>query len=101
VPGMEYREEIVWRRVTIRRGDEVTVLPSAPGRRDGFVGQFLRAKVDLAGQVLEIEVYGARKGRTRSWRTLYPERVRGRRQGPTRPKRGRTVQQPGHDGPGY
>lgn len=60
----------------IRKGDTVHVDPSQPGKHDGFDARFIGARVDGNGNVIDVEVYGARRDRAPALRTLRPERIR-------------------------
>ena len=67
--------EIRLGRNFIREGDTVKVLPSRPGKRDGFVAKFLYATVNEDGSINYVEVLGAPTGRCPAWRSLPVERI--------------------------
>lgn len=56
----------------IAEGDEVSILPSAPGRRDGFDAVVRRVDGD------HVTVFGGKPGHER-WRTIPASRIAPRR----------------------
>lgn len=68
----------------VRSGDQVRVLPSKPGRHDGFVADVRRIVATPSGLV-EVEVLGAPVGRPRAFRTFTPDRLRRVRRTEARP----------------
>lgn len=59
---------------TWTKGDQITVLPSAPRHRDGFVARVIGARV-VEGAVVEVDVFGAAGSKAPLTRTLRPERL--------------------------
>lgn len=76
LPGHEYHtpdtvDEIRQGRNWIRKGDTVRVLPSKPGKRDGFLATFHYAASDGT----YAEVFGGPAGRCPATRTLPLDRI--------------------------
>lgn len=67
--------EIRLGRNFIRPGDTVRVLPSRPGRRDGFLATVREIVVDDSGSVKHVEVMGGPNGRPRAFHALRLERI--------------------------
>ena len=81
-------------RNLVRIGDRVRVLPSRPGKHDGFEAVVRRAWVLPDGELKEVEVIpydprsatmdavdrGRRRASTATVRTFYPRRLKARRQ---------------------
>lgn len=59
---------------TVAVGDTVKILPSRPGKHDGFEAVVRRIAENTVGDV-EIDVFGGRDGHA-GWRTFTPARVR-------------------------
>lgn len=64
-------------------GAPVRVLPSRPGKRDGFETTIRSITVTTAG-VVEVAVFGGRDGR-RAWRVFTPDRLAHARRRAARP----------------
>lgn len=58
----------------IRVGDVVKVLPSSPGKSDGFEARVREIAVDEAGEVRHLEVIGGSRGKV-AVRFIKPERI--------------------------
>lgn len=69
-------DELRMGRNFVRVGDTVRVLPSRPGKRDGFLATLRAIVTDDAGAVRHLEVYGAPTGRPVAFHALRLERVR-------------------------
>lgn len=61
-------------RFTINKGDAVAVLPSKPGKKDGFGAIVSGARLNDDGTLKEVFVYGGRKNPAS--RAFTPERLR-------------------------
>lgn len=59
----------------VRVGDVVRVLPSKPGKRDGFLATVREIACDEAGEVRHVEVYGAPTGRPVAFHALRLDRI--------------------------
>lgn len=68
LPPVELPEVRLGGRNKLRPGDLVRVLPSQPGRRDGYIGRARRILLDHDEPV--VEVTGGPAGRAKSVRTL-------------------------------
>lgn len=61
-------------RHKVEAGHLLRVLPSRPGKRDGFVGKVRSARVE-GDVVVEVTVVGAPAGRPAAHRTFTPARL--------------------------
>lgn len=61
---------------TFTRGDQITVLPSQPRHRDGFLAKVLAGIVDDDGVLVAVEVFGAPNYKAPGVRTLRVDRLR-------------------------
>lgn len=75
-------------RTSVSVGDHVAVLPSAPGRRDGFAARLTRLRVGDDGALVEFEVFGAQGSKAPATRTYVAARL-----GALSPSRQKVAQQ--------
>lgn len=61
-------------RFTVSKGDAVAVLPSRPGKQDGFDAIVHGARLNEDGTIKEVHVFGGRKNRAS--RAFTPDRLR-------------------------
>lgn len=55
--------------------DFVKVKPSAPGKKDGFIGVFRGIWIDDDGQVKGVDVWGDKRAARQRMRTFRPDRI--------------------------
>jgi hypothetical protein len=72
IPVRSYR---LTPRTEVTVGQHVRVLPSAPGRRDGFPARLTALRVDGAGALVEFEVFGSPGSKAPATRTYVGARL--------------------------